>query len=75
MDTKDLFDQGLETRKQVLGEEYVNNAINNADDFALKLQDFITTHAWARDLGPRGPAAEDPQHDQYRHAGGAGTAP
>ena len=23
MDTKDLFDQGLETRKTVLGEDYV----------------------------------------------------
>ncbi len=46
MDTRDLFDQGLATRKQVLGEDYVNSALDNADEFAMKLQDFITTHAW-----------------------------
>ena len=40
MDTKDLFDQGLETRKAVLGEDYVNNSINNADEFGMKLQAF-----------------------------------
>ena len=43
MDTKDLFDQGLKTRKQVLGSEYVDNSINNADEFGMKLQEFITT--------------------------------
>ena len=41
MDTKDLFDQGLKTRKQVLGSEYVDNSINNADEFGMKLQEFI----------------------------------
>ena len=46
MDTRDLFDQGLATRKQVLGEDYVNASIDNADAFAMKLQEFITTHAW-----------------------------
>ena len=46
MDTKELFDQGLETRKQVLGEDYVNASLANADDFGMKLQSFITTHAW-----------------------------
>ena len=46
MDTKELFDQGLETRKQVLGEDYVNTSLANADDFGMKLQSFITTHAW-----------------------------
>ena len=44
MDTKELFDQGLATRKNVLGEEYVNNSINNADAFSMNLQEFITTH-------------------------------
>ena len=46
MDTRDLFDRGLATRKSVLGEDYVNNAIENADEFAMKLQEFVTTHAW-----------------------------
>ena len=54
MDTKDLFDQGLETRKTVLGEDYVNNSINNADEFGMKLQEFITTHAWGAIWGREG---------------------
>ena len=54
MDTKDLFDQGLKTRKQVLGSEYVDNSINNADEFGMKLQEFITTHAWGAIWGREG---------------------
>ena len=54
MDTKDLFDQGLETRKTVLGEVYVKNSINNADEFGMKLQEFITTHAWGAIWGREG---------------------
>ena len=54
MDTTELFDQGLATRKSVLGEEYVNNSISNADDFAMKLQEFITTHAWGAIWGREG---------------------
>ena len=54
MDTKDLFEQGLATRKQVLGEEYVNKSIDNADEFQLKLQEFITTHAWGAIWGREG---------------------
>ena len=62
MDTQDLFDRGLATRKRVLGEDYVNASIGNADEFAMKLQEFITTHAWGAIWGPRGAAAQDPQH-------------
>ena len=54
MDTNDLFDQGLKTRKQVLGSEYVDNSINNADEFGMKLQEFITTHAWGAIWGREG---------------------
>lgn len=54
MDTKELFDQGLNTRKSVLGEEYVNNSIKNADEFQMKLQEFVTTHAWGAIWGREG---------------------
>lgn len=40
------FEQGLATRKQVLGEEYVNNSINNADDFTMDLQELVTEYCW-----------------------------
>jgi 4-carboxymuconolactone decarboxylase len=42
----DAYEAGLAVRKQVLGSEYVDNSINNADDFTKKLQDFVTEHAW-----------------------------
>ncbi|MGY0216476.1 carboxymuconolactone decarboxylase family protein [Endozoicomonadaceae bacterium StTr2] len=40
------FEQGLEIRKQVLGEEYVNNSIENADDFTMPLQELVTEYCW-----------------------------
>ncbi len=38
--------RGLEARKQVLGADYVDNAIRNADDFTLPLQDFLNENCW-----------------------------
>jgi 4-carboxymuconolactone decarboxylase len=43
---KDLFDQGLQTRREVLGADYVDNAIRNADEFSLPLQELVTQYAW-----------------------------
>ena len=43
---KSLFDQGLATRREVLGADYVDNAIRNADPFSLPLQEFVTQYAW-----------------------------
>lgn len=42
----DAYDAGLSVRQQVLGKEYVDSSIKNADDFMMKLQDFVTEHAW-----------------------------
>ena len=42
----EAYKAGLEVRRQVLGAGYVNNSINNADEFSKKLQDFVTEHAW-----------------------------
>ncbi len=44
---KPLYDRGLKVRKEVLGEAYVDNAINSADEFSLPLQEYLTAHAWA----------------------------
>lgn len=41
-----LWDQGLATRKAVVGEEYVDNALNSMDEFNADLQDFVTRTAW-----------------------------
>jgi 4-carboxymuconolactone decarboxylase len=43
---QDLYDQGLKTRREVLGADYVDNAIANADDFSRPLQELITQVAW-----------------------------
>lgn len=40
------FEQGLEIRKQVLGEDYVNQAIQQADEFSLPLQELVTEYCW-----------------------------
>lgn len=42
----DTYEKGLAVRKQVLGEEYVNQALANADEFSQPLQDYVTEHAW-----------------------------
>lgn len=49
MDTSgksDSWKRGYEARSKVLGEEYVQNAFNSADDFTRDLQDYVTEHAW-----------------------------
>jgi 4-carboxymuconolactone decarboxylase len=43
---QDLFDKGLKTRREVLGNEYVDNALANADDFSRALQEHTTQYAW-----------------------------
>lgn len=43
---QDLFDRGLNTRREVLGADYVDAAIANADDFSRDLQQLVTQYAW-----------------------------
>ncbi len=45
LDNKD-FDKGLATRKQVMGEDFVANALNSATDFTTPIQQYITRNAW-----------------------------
>ncbi|MEO5796648.1 MAG: 4-carboxymuconolactone decarboxylase [Rhodoferax sp.] len=41
-----LFDKGLQTRREVLGAEYVDAAIQNADGFTRDIQELVTQYAW-----------------------------
>lgn len=43
---QDLFDKGLQTRREVLGAEYVDKAIAGADDFNRPMQELVTQYAW-----------------------------
>ena len=45
MDQK-THDKGLEIRKAVLGEAYVNNALKNVDDFNRPFQELVTEYCW-----------------------------
>jgi 4-carboxymuconolactone decarboxylase len=40
------FDEGLKVRKEVLGAEFVEHAINSADDFNRPLQELVTEFCW-----------------------------
>jgi 4-carboxymuconolactone decarboxylase len=40
------FDDGLKTRKQVMGEDFVDRAFAGATEFTMPLQEFITRNAW-----------------------------
>ncbi|MGB7912512.1 MAG: 4-carboxymuconolactone decarboxylase [Desulfobaccales bacterium] len=44
--TKELFEAGLKVRRQVLGAEYVDAAISQADDFSRPLQELVTEYCW-----------------------------
>jgi 4-carboxymuconolactone decarboxylase len=40
------FDKGLATRRQVMGEDFVAQAFENATPFSLPMQHYITRNAW-----------------------------
>ena len=43
---QDLFDRGLKVRREVLGAEYVDASIANADDFNRPMQELVTQFGW-----------------------------
>jgi 4-carboxymuconolactone decarboxylase len=43
---KEAFEKGLTTRREVLGAEYVDASIRNADDFNRPMQELVTEYCW-----------------------------
>src|SRR6476661_2605691 len=41
-----LFEEGLAVRTAVLGEDYVNKSIANADDFNRPFHELVTEYCW-----------------------------
>lgn len=41
-----LFEKGLKVRREVLGAEYVDRAIQTADDFNRPMQELVTRWCW-----------------------------
>ena len=46
MDDKQRFDGGMKIRREVLGAEYVDRNMANADDFMMAMQDLTTRYCW-----------------------------
>jgi len=51
---KATFDKGLEIRRAVLGDEYVDNAMKMADDFNKPMQELTTEYCWGYVWGREG---------------------
>jgi len=43
---KELFEIGLQIRREVLGAEYVDKSISQADNFNRPLQELVTEYCW-----------------------------
>jgi 3-oxoadipate enol-lactonase / 4-carboxymuconolactone decarboxylase len=46
MTEQEKFEQGMKTRRAVLGDAHVDNANAKINDFNADFQDFITRYAW-----------------------------
>lgn len=53
MDQK-TYEKGLSIRREVLGADYVDNAIRTADDFNRPLQELVTQYCWGEIWGRPG---------------------
>lgn len=43
---QELFDKGLAVRREVLGAEYVDKSLRDADDFTREMQELVTQYCW-----------------------------
>ena len=46
MADNDRFTKGMAIRRKVLGDTYVDQSMQNADEYTLPLQTFVTENAW-----------------------------
>ncbi len=42
----ELFQKGLAIRSAVIGKEYVEKSLENADDFMMAFQELVTSYCW-----------------------------
>lgn len=45
-DSSESFQRGLKTRREVLGDEYVEASLNKATDFSWPMQKLVTEYCW-----------------------------
>lgn len=46
MDDKERYEKGMQVRRAVLGDAYVDAAVARVDDFTREFQDYIVRFAW-----------------------------
>ena len=51
---KDLYDKGMKSRREVLGDAYVDNALAKSSPFNDPLQELVTTYCWGWNWGREG---------------------
>lgn len=52
--SKEVYEKGLAIRREVLGAQYVDNAVKSADAFNRPLQDLVTEYCWGAVWGRPG---------------------
>jgi 4-carboxymuconolactone decarboxylase len=51
---EDLYAKGMQIRREVLGDAYVDNATKNVDDFNRDFQRLVTEYCWGGTWGREG---------------------
>jgi 4-carboxymuconolactone decarboxylase len=51
---RETYERGLTVRREVLGKDYVDAAMKNADAFNRPFQEFLTEYAWGAVWGNEG---------------------
>jgi 4-carboxymuconolactone decarboxylase len=46
MYNKELFDKGLQVRREVVGTDIVEKSLASADDFTMPMQELVTDFCW-----------------------------
>jgi 4-carboxymuconolactone decarboxylase len=49
--SEEMYEKGLAIRKQVLGAEYVEKSLSQADDFSRPMQQLVTQYCWGEVWG------------------------
>lgn len=52
--TDELFDKGLQIRREVLGAEHVDRSLKRATDFTKPMQELVTRYCWGEVWGRQG---------------------
>jgi 4-carboxymuconolactone decarboxylase len=55
----EMFERGMQIRRAVLGDEYVEKSFANADDFSRPMVELSTEYCWGRIWGRAGLARRD----------------